>query len=58
MLQVQEAAMALLSLRPMLLCQHSKLCVPMDPPTLALSLRCMLLSQSWGSCERYYHMEE
>lgn len=57
-LQVQEVAMALLSLRLVLLCQHSKLCVSMDPPTLAVPLRCMLLSQSWARCECYYHVEK
>ena len=57
-LQVQEAEMALFSLRLMLLCQHFKLSVSMDPPTLALPLCCMLLSQSWLCCERYYHLEE
>ena len=50
--------MALFSLRLVLLCQHSKLGVSMDPPTLALPLRCMLLSQSWARCECYYHVEE
>jgi hypothetical protein len=58
MLQVQEVAMALLALRLVLLCQHSKLCVPMDPPTLAFPLRCMLLSQSWVRCGCYYHLED
>lgn len=56
--QVQETAMALLSLRLVLLCHHSKLCVHMDPSTIALPLRCMLLSQPWGRCKRYYHVEE
>jgi hypothetical protein len=44
MLQVQEAAMALLPIRLMLLCQHYQLCIPMDLPTITLSLCRVLLS--------------
>ena len=48
--------MALLPIRPMLLCQHSQLCIPLDFPAVPFSFRRMLHSQPWGCRKRSHNV--
>ena len=48
--------MALLPIRPMLLRQHSQLCIPLDTPTVAFPFRRMLYPQSWGRRKCSYNV--
>ena len=50
--------MALLPIRPMLLCQHSQLCVPLDLPAVSFPFHRMLYSQPWGRRKRSYNVAE
>jgi hypothetical protein len=50
--------MALLSIRPMLLRQHSQLCIPLDIPAFPFPFRGVLYSQPWGCRKRSYNLEE
>ena len=56
--QVQEASLALLSIRLVLLREHPQLPVPLGLPLQRTAMGGVLLFVPWVSGQRCYHLEE